>query len=418
MMRRIFKLALPALAILALIESEGRAQWFLYRMGSVTTTGRPHGVIVQGNYAYLGDWDAGLAIIDISNISNPHLLSEYNTAGLANSVQISGRYAYVADWNRGMAIIDINNPSLPQQVSFWDSPGQAVDIYISGNYAYIADYNAGIAIVDISNPASPQPVGRVAIGSFATGICGQGNHIYVSNSVNGLKSFDISTPDTAVLMDTYNSDGDACAVTGSGDYVYLSDGLQGVKIFSIADSSGHLSYVSMVETPGYVNDASIADTILYITDDVAGAIAVSVVDPAHPSILAIYDSPGTPAGICGVRNHAYLGDTNSFITLLLTDVDAVYDDDSALPSMFDIKRIYPNPFNPQTTVEFSLERRLPVSIDAYDLSGRLMKHLVTGLYEPGEHRFVWNASDLASGTYLVRLSSGGYSKSIKVTLLK
>jgi hypothetical protein len=69
-------------------------------------------------------------------------------------------------------------------------------------------------------------------------------------------------------------------------------------------------------------------------------------------------------------------------------------------------------------VEFSLEKRLPVSLDAYDLSGRLVKHLVTGVYEPGDHSFIWDATTFASGTYLVRLSSGGYFKSMKVTLLK
>jgi hypothetical protein len=417
-MRRISRLA-PIIFIALVFWGDGtQAQWFLYNMGSVQTSGRPHTSVVQGNYAYLGDWDAGMAIIDVSNISNPHLISEYNTAGFANSVQLSGHYAYVADWNRGMAIIDISNPASPQQVSFWDSPGQAVDIYISGSYAYIADYSSGIAIVDISNPSSPQPVGHVSIGSFATGIWGQGHYIYVSNSVNGLKSFDISTPDTAILVNTYDSNGDAANVTGGGNFVYLSDGLQGVKIFSIANPAGQINYVSMVQTPGYVNAASVTDTILYIADDVAGAIAVSVADSSHPTILAAYDSPGTAVGIYGDHNHAYLGDTNTFITLLLTDVDAVDNDDSALPSMFDIKRIYPNPFNPQTTVDFTLEKRLPVSLDAYDLSGCLVDHIVTGIYEPGEHSFVWNASALASGTYLVRLSSGKYSKSMKVTLLK
>jgi hypothetical protein len=411
------KLVFCMIALACLLGSNAQAQWHLAFQGSLVTSGRPHDLIVQGNYAYLGDWEAGLEIIDVSYLPNPQRVSGYNTVGLANSVTISGRYAYIADWNHGMTVVDVAFPHAPQFVSTWDTPGQATNIYVSGNYAYISDFNGGINIVDISNPASPQLASRYLIGSFATGIWGQGNYIYVSNSVNGLKTYDISTPDTTVWADTYNSDGDASNVTGGNNYIYLSDGLRGVKILSLTDPA-HPSFVSEVETPGYVNDASVSDTLLYIADDVTGVIAVSVASPVNPGIIATYNSPGTAVGIYARGHDVYLGDTDSFITLLLTDFDAIDDGSEILPAMFDIKRIYPNPFNPQATVEFSLERRMGVNLAVYNLTGQLVAHLVTGVYEPGKHSIVWNASGLSSGTYLVRLSSGGYSKTIKATILK
>jgi hypothetical protein len=177
------------------------------------------------------------------------------------------------------------------------------------------------------------------------------------------------------------------------------------------------TYVSVVETPGFVNDAAASDTFLFIADDSTGVVAASVARPLFPYVIDTYNNSGVARGVFATPPFVYLADSDSLITLMLADINAV-DDDFVTPFMFDLKGTYPNPFNSEAQVEFSLTHRLWMSLDIYDVSGRHMARPASGLYEPGNYTISWDASMLPSGVYLVRLCSGNVYKSVKAVLLK
>jgi len=84
---------------------------------------------------------------------------------------------------------------------------------------------------------------------------------------------------------------------------------------------------------------------------------------------------------------------------------------------------YPNPFNPSTTISFSLFAAGEVSIDIYNVRGQRVRSLVSGVYEAGVHSVVWNgcADDgvgVGSGVYFYRMVSGGFSGVKKMLLVK
>ncbi|MDI6740008.1 MAG: C25 family cysteine peptidase [Candidatus Edwardsbacteria bacterium] len=84
---------------------------------------------------------------------------------------------------------------------------------------------------------------------------------------------------------------------------------------------------------------------------------------------------------------------------------------------------HPNPFNPQTTIEFSLSRRGPVMLTVYDAGGRLVRTLVSGSLEPGRHSVAWNGADtygrsVASGIYFARLWAEDQALVRKLGLVK
>ncbi len=74
-----------------------------------------------------------------------------------------------------------------------------------------------------------------------------------------------------------------------------------------------------------------------------------------------------------------------------------------LPEAFALFGAYPNPFNPQTTIRFSVPESAQVRLLVYDVLGRQVRVLVDGTREAGTHEVVFEASGLPSGTYLVRL---------------
>ncbi len=79
---------------------------------------------------------------------------------------------------------------------------------------------------------------------------------------------------------------------------------------------------------------------------------------------------------------------------------------------------YPNPFNPTTMIPFSVAEASFVSIKVYDLLGRTVSTLVDGTLSAGVHEVQFEASQLPTGMYIVRMEAGGIVKTQRVTLMK
>ena len=78
---------------------------------------------------------------------------------------------------------------------------------------------------------------------------------------------------------------------------------------------------------------------------------------------------------------------------------------TSVPEAFVLEANYPNSFNPQTTIRFSVPEASVVKLAVYDVLGREVRMLVDGVREAGVHEVVFEAGDLPSGTYLYRLET-------------
>ncbi len=86
---------------------------------------------------------------------------------------------------------------------------------------------------------------------------------------------------------------------------------------------------------------------------------------------------------------------------------------------YELLNAYPNPFNPSTTIGYSLPAPSSVILSIYNINGQLVEQLVDSRIElAGYHSVVWNADNFASGIYIVKLSAGGLTKTQKLVLLK
>ncbi len=104
-------------------------------------------------------------------------------------------------------------------------------------------------------------------------------------------------------------------------------------------------------------------------------------------------------------------------------IDSTVAHTSDAPSTFALAAPAPNPFNPQTTLSFTLSAAGPAALSVYDLQGRLVRRLFSGELAAGTHVRAWdgrgdNGRRVAGGPYLVRLDAGGGSAlTRKVVLL-
>jgi len=130
--------------------------------------------------------------------------------------------------------------------------------------------------------------------------------------------------------------------------------------------------------------------------DYEGTISISSNDPLNPLVVVpviLHVTPGTSGA------------------------------DDSLPLRFALETNYPNPFNPMTNIYYSVGSTGDVSLQIYDLAGRLVRTLVKGKVQRGHYTALWDGTDnlgknVASGAYFYRLSAAGFTQNRKMVLLK
>ena len=102
--------------------------------------------------------------------------------------------------------------------------------------------------------------------------------------------------------------------------------------------------------------------------------------------------------------------------------DELDNDEVEIPQEFSISKIYPNPFNPSTTISYNVPSSMHVNLSIYDIRGRLVTELVNGHHEAqgisDPYKAIWNADMQASGVYFVRLTAGHTVENQKIMLIK
>jgi len=102
----------------------------------------------------------------------------------------------------------------------------------------------------------------------------------------------------------------------------------------------------------------------------------------------------------------------------ITTQTAVSSESEQKLSGFELDQNYPNPFNPGTTISFSIAQSGLVMLEVFDIRGKKVADLVNQFLSVGRHSVEFDASNLSSGAYYYRLSSGGNSITKQLMLLK
>jgi len=88
------------------------------------------------------------------------------------------------------------------------------------------------------------------------------------------------------------------------------------------------------------------------------------------------------------------------------------------PTEYPTVAAYPNPFNPSTTISYTLPEAAAVHLDIFSVAGQKVATLVDGPMSAGTHSAVFDGAGLASGVYVYRLTAGEAVVNGKVTLVR
>ena len=122
-------------------------------------------------------------------------------------------------------------------------------------------------------------------------------------------------------------------------------------------------------------------------------------------------------GFAGLAIPGELAGKGSLIIKLQTNPAGI-EDESRNPGSFNLYQNFPNPFNPSTTINYTIAKQALVDVSVYDIRGNFVKRLLSDTQEPGSHTIEFVPNGMASGVYLVRVTAGSETKTIKATLLK
>ncbi|HBC46069.1 MAG TPA: hypothetical protein DCZ43_03385, partial [candidate division Zixibacteria bacterium] len=386
-------------------------------------------VFVSGNYAYVSCSDSGISIIDVADVFHPVVTGNRSFWHPYNGeydpprrIVVSGSYAYIASCYQGLRIVNISNPRNPIQAGSY-SASCAAGIFVRESYVYLTAYDAGLFIINVSDPTHPVLTSRHNVPFSARGIYISGDYAYIADG--DLQILNISDPANPSQVGNWNdTNGYTAAVYVSGSYLYLCDGHSigaGLKIFDISNPANPTFLSVFDDTEGIPTDVVVTDGYAYVTEEwsyspAQGLQVINVADPFNPTLVENLITPGDGYGIAISEENVFLADSYSLL-IFHSNLTGIADGNSN-PTSFTISQSYPNPFNAQTTISYSLPKASEVSLDIFDILGSKIETLRTGHQEAGEHQVIWNAGDKPSGIYFYRLKAGEREETNRMVLLK
>ena len=293
-------------------------------VGSINpTTSESPGIIVSGNYAYVGD-GCGFLTMDISNKTSFMEVKFIQPPGCSLS-SVTSNYAYGTGCRDGFKIIDVSNSAAPSEKVIYDTRGPYRRVFVSGKYAY-ANCQGGIQILDVSNPAAPVEAGFYDTGyylNFVSGIYAYCMEFYdLFNTKSRLHIINVGNPIAPYEAGSYDMPTYYRARVDfvSEKYAYVLTGDEKVRILNVSNPIAPFE-AGFYDTPEDANGVYVCGDFAYVTYIDSGFRIINVSNPSAPLLLAFYGST-TPRGIYVEGNYAFLADY--FLGLRIIDIRNPY----------------------------------------------------------------------------------------------
>jgi hypothetical protein len=376
-----------------------------------------HGPVVL---AQLADVPSRIVPVDISN---PGLLDagEAVDLGFGETLSFGNDLLVAVDGSERFDVWDVADPHQPVRLNSTRVPdvlhGRAL---IDGpRVAFFNNANLGIALYDISAPTAPV-VGAGIRSPFPRAYR---DGLLLSGLGSPLQLFDARDVQRPKLASRIQLNGSPLAATLARNLAIVSvERLPGevtLHVFGLADPTDPVELGS-VPLPGRATALIPHGNRIYAQ----GFSTTWVVDISLPR-QPMVEGQFTTWGEAG-RGLAFDDDVtvnSGWLISLRDDGFVITDAPSPVPTLPRLQPAYPNPFNPSTSLRFSVPRTMHLTLTVHDVRGRTVATLLDEVVAAGEHTRQWQGADqqgrpVASGLYLVRLSGQGVEAHQAVTLIK
>ena len=425
------------------------------------------------NTLYMPMGRNGINIYNVEDVEEPVELNPEISRHSIEKVQFNNNLIYLIDNTKILRILDFTNPDRMVELGSMSVEGDILNLLVQDDYAYISTRSEGVIIADVSQPHNPQIVAqhRTQYPVFDVMIRGLDAYILESGEEEEenvvLYRMNIENPSNPRNITWINSwdryQSPAIRTDGSNIFVALNpgmfeddirsgvgiidmavdslrlidigDGITDIEIYgnilAVAKGSGHISLIDISDIDDVrrltsfgvsrspVSDIKLTSRYIYAAALGNGIKIYDITDPVRPRRVGYYDTEGLASSIDVLDHMIVVGDINNLSTYDCDDCTDVTQIDNFYPGAFTILEAYPNPFNSTLTTSIRLPFESPVSIDVYNLQGKLVHNLYgESPLSAGSHKLIWNAMGLTSGTYFLTIRSNGISETKSVELIK
>ena len=359
---------------------------------------------------------------DVEVTSGPELLSLPPCSGPCTigtlTFNLAGTYDYICSIgshaSNGMVgtitVEETNTTSTSVQV-IHNSASPTVDVYIDGVLSVEGfAYRAATPVLDLGTDFTVgiAPAGGDIIASFPFSLEDGGEYVVVATGIlnDDTAPFNLAATSTMfgatdgnVGLNVYHGSTDAPSVD------VLADGSVLVSDLMYGEFSGFVEVAAADYTIGIAptGGTSIAD----FTAPLSGLGGESAVVFASGFLTPGDSDPGFGL-FAALEDGSVLELSSSELSVEIL----------ANPASFGLTSVYPNPFNPATSINYNVNKFSKVNINIYDVTGKLVSILENSYKPVGNHSTVWEASSLPSGVYFVNLSINSHTETIKIMLTK
>ncbi|MCX7835423.1 MAG: T9SS type A sorting domain-containing protein [bacterium] len=355
-----------------------------------------------------------LCILEVGNRYNPRFLSQLNYPMFISKMKVSGDYGYVLSPDSGFYLINIQprtSPSLVHRITNPNLESYYSGFDVSGNYAYFTDPIDGLLIYDLSSPTNPTQVGHLS-SSWLWDVTVSGNYAYGMGS-NFLRIINIQNPLNPFVVSQLNLPGSALKkVVVAGNYAYLltyNDGFHIVHIGNPATPQWLVQYNPL--NIGGIVDLAVDNHFAYLATQDALRI-LNLENPTNPYQVGYYTLSNSPMGVAvqesliAVTEGLSISFYDCSPLLSISEQQLENNSKNGIPQVYSLLPNYPNPFNNETKITYTLPRTSQVYLALYDVQGRLVKTLIRGLtQDAGVYSVLLDGNGLASGVYSLKLSA-------------
>ncbi len=359
-------------------------------------------LIAADTLAYISDGSI-FYVMDIHNPEEIEVLYTYDAVMNIIDMEYSYPYVYLARQGDRVFVMDISDPGYVQRIPSGNFRVEEITLY--DDYIFGIDSDDGVFIRD-ADPHNFQEMGYYEIETGLNCIAVKDNRIFTGNwfSIQMFQHtlpvpplpFDLQEPlDDQRITVTRSTDLDLkwnTAIDLNGDFVYYE------------------AYLSTPIGPG--QDTTICATMILDT-----TITLDV--PFSLGLGQVHNEEVITWWVNAIAEGDTTESAKRFTFIIDPDLDVENQDKSHLPSQYSLGAPYPNPFNSTVIVSFGLPQPSNLHLDIINIGGQEVERLHTGSHPAGNYSYPYNADNLASGIYFIRMEvAGKYSNMRKVVLIK
>ncbi len=389
-------------------------------------------VSLRDGWAYSLDYGGELTTINLATESVANVM---DLGADSSNMTIADDLLLVVHDSEYMSILDLGiDPVVPTLLSttYIADVNYLLNVVAHGNYAYITDYGA-IHIVDISDPGAPVRVGGISNLSTCRKMIIVEDLLVVgtmNGSFDAVQTYDLAAnPMVPVLISEIVGvlNRNIIDLDYSAGILYTAH-TDGLTIFDFQNPSAP-ALLGSLNTPRAARAIAVSGNTVYLGGDFGcGTFIVNASNLNEPFVV----------GTIAPNLEAFSGTVDILLydeMVIIADSDAgtslsyrqCGDQLSASPSVPEVFSVtvgnHPNPFNPQTTISYTLPDQGLVSVGVFDLAGKRVTTLRSEFQLAGDHSVIWNGRDgnghiVAGGIYLARVVQGEDTAVRKMILLK